>query len=140
MKANFFFPALVVAFAVSPNHIHALEEIEKVTKERAKTLGLEIRSKPAGPDAVRIELEFAIVGELKDYHRVALELHDGEKLIATSTLKHEESRPGRVVVSFAVGRASLERVTLKVVTQGGTRTRTGHIIKVKEFVDLQKLR
>ena len=75
--------AVAVLLVVAPSWSYALESIEIVTKERAKALGLEIRSNAAGPDAVRIELEFAIQGELKDYHRVALELHNGEKLLAT---------------------------------------------------------
>ena len=131
---------LAVLLVLAPNWSYALESIEIVTKERAKALGLEIRSNAAGPNAVRIELEFAIQGELKDYHRVALELHDGEKLLATSTLKEEESKPGRVVVSFAADRAKLDQFTLKVVTQSGPGDRIGHVIQVKDFVELDKLR
>ena len=134
------FSALAILFAVAPNGSYAVEEIEIVTKERAKALGLEIRSNAAGPDAVRIELEFAIQGELKDYHRVALVLQNGGKLLATSTLKEEEAKAGRVVVSFAADRAKLEQFTLKVVTQISPRTRTGHVIRVKDFVELDKLR
>jgi hypothetical protein len=105
MKMILQIAALVVLLVVAPNSSHAFESIEIVTKERAKALGLEIRSNAAGPDAVRIELEFAIQGELKDYHRVALELYDGGKLLATSTLKEEESKAGRVIVSCAADRA-----------------------------------
>jgi hypothetical protein len=132
--------ALGALLVVAPNWSYALESIEIVTQERAKALGLEIRSNAAGPDAVRIELGFAIQGELKDYHRVALELHNGGQLLATSTLKHEESKPGSVVVSFAADRAKLDQFTLKVVTQSGPRTRIGHVIQVKDFVELAKLR
>jgi hypothetical protein len=132
--------ALAVLAAVAPNRSCALEDIDMVTKERAKALGLEIRSNAAGPDAVRVELEFAVRGELQSYHRVALELYDHEKLVATSTLKEEDAKPGQVVVSFAAGRANLDHITLKVVTVGGAFERTGHVIRVKEFVDLDKLR
>jgi hypothetical protein len=140
MKTIVTITALAILLAVAPNRSYALESIEIVTKERAKALGLQIRSNAAGPDAVRVELEFEIQGELKGYHRVALELHDGGKLLATSTLKEEESKPGRVVVSFAADRAKLDQFTLKVVTQSGPRTRTGHVIQVKDFVELAKLR
>jgi hypothetical protein len=140
MKTIVTITVLAILLTVAPNRSYALESIEIVTKERAKALGLEIRANAAGPDAVRIKLEFAIQGELTDYHRVALELHDGGKLLATSTLKHDESKPGRVVVSFAADRANLDQFTLKVVTQSGPRTRTGHVIQVKNFVELDKLR
>jgi hypothetical protein len=130
---------LAVLLTVAPNRSYALELIETVTKEQAKLLGLQIRSNAAGTDAVLIVLEFETKGELKNYHRVALELHDRGKLLATSTLKEEESKPGRVVVSFAADRAKLDQFTLKVVTQSGLE-RVGHVIRVKDFVKLDKLR
>jgi len=54
-------------------------------------------------------------------------------------LKEEESKPGRVVVSFAADRAKLDQFTLKVVTQSGLE-RIGHVIRVKDFVELDKFR
>jgi hypothetical protein len=140
MKTVFKTFALAVLLAVAPNRSHALESIELVTKERAKALGLEIRSEAAGPDAVLVVLEFDTKGELKNYHRVALELHDGGKVLATSTLKEEQSKPGRVLVSFTADRAKLDQFTLKVVTESSARERIGHVIRVKDFVDLDKLR
>jgi hypothetical protein len=131
--------ALIFLVATTPNRSYALELIEIVTKERAKTLGLEIRSSAAGPDAIRVELEFEIKGDLKSYHRVALEMHEGDKLLASSTLKEEESKKGHVIVSFAADRAKLGQFRLKVVTLNDDG-RNGHVIKVKDFVDLEKLR
>jgi hypothetical protein len=129
---------LMAMLFIVPSPCRAFEEIEIVTKERAKALGLEIRSNAAGPDAVRVELEFAVNGELKNYNRVALEMYDGDKLLLSSTLKEEESKPGHVVVSFAASRAKLDKISLKVVTFDGTRV--GHVISVKDFVDLGKLK
>ena len=131
---------LILLLVDTPSLCYALEGIEFVTKERAKELGLEIRANAAGPDAVRVELEFETKGELKDYSRVALEMEDEGKLLLSSTLREEKSPPGRIVVSFAADRAKLDKITLKVVVQYSPRTRTGHVLKVKEFVDLEKLR
>ena len=134
------FSAVFFLLVATSSLCYALESIEFVTKERAKELGLEIRAHAAGPDAVRVELEFETKGELKDYSRVALEMQDEGKLLLTSTLREDKSPPGRVVVSFAADRAKLDKITLKVVVQYSARTRTGHVLKVKEFVDLEKLR
>lgn len=127
-------------FAAIPSRCQALEEIEFVSKERAKALGLKVTSNAAGPDAVRVVLEFEAKGELKDYSRVALEMQDEGKLLLSSTLREDKSAPGRVVVSFAADRTRLDQLTMKVVVQHSARGRTGHVIKVKEFVDLEKLR
>lgn len=133
------FSVLTALFVAVPSLCSAFESIEIVTQERAKALGLEIRSNAAGPDAVLVELEFEIKGELKGYGRVALEMHAEGKLILTSTLKEGTSKSGHVVVSFVADRTKLGELTLKVVEMSGG-TRVGHIIPVKEFVDLEKLK
>jgi hypothetical protein len=132
--------AAVLFLAATANLCSALEDIEIVTKERAKELGLEVRVNAAGPEAVRIELEFETKGELQNYTRVALEMRDGEKLITSSTLKEEPAKAGRIIVGFAADRASLNKIELKVVTQDSPRSRSGHILRVHEFVELAKLR
>ncbi len=118
----------------------ALMELENVSKERAKELGLEIRVKAAGPDVVRIELEFATKGELKGFSRVDLDIRDGEKLLVSSSLQEERPGSGRVVVSFAADRAHLDRITLRIVTRSSERSMVGHDIRVKNFVELEKVR
>jgi hypothetical protein len=111
--------------------------IEFVTKERAKELGMEIRSNPAGPDAVRVVLEFDVKGELKNFTRVDLEIHEAGKLQLSSSLRDESAKPGHVAVSFAADRAKLDQLTLRVVTQSAPRTMTGHDLRVKDFVELK---
>jgi hypothetical protein len=130
-------PILVLAI---PSFCCAFEGIDLVTKERAKELGLVIRWNPAGPDAVRVVLEFENKGELKNYTRVELGMLEGDKLLMSSTLREEEAKPGQVVVSFAADRKKLEQIELKVVVQYGPRSRTGYVIRVKEFVDLENTR
>lgn len=66
--------------------------------------------------------------------RVTLEITDGDKLLLSSALKEEKSSDGRVIVSFTAGRAMLEKMTLRVVT-GFARSRTGHDLRLKDFVE-----
>ncbi|HET6246706.1 MAG TPA: hypothetical protein VFE47_03325 [Tepidisphaeraceae bacterium] len=90
-------------------------DIEQVTKDRAKALGMEIRATAAGPNLVRVELAFEPRGELKHFTRVDLEMRDGEKLLISSTLKEEQTKPGKIIVSFAADRGKLDQMTLRVV-------------------------
>ena len=115
-------------------------EIEQVSKARAKELGMEIRSNAAGPDAVRVELEFEIKGELKSCSRVDLEFREGGKFLVSSSLREDRSKSGRVVVSFAADRAHLDKLTLRVVVQPAPRDMTGYELRVKDFVELEKVR
>jgi predicted nicotinamide N-methyase len=125
-------------FAAS-SQCFAYMSIGDVSKERAKELGMEIRSNAAGPNAVRVELEFETKGELKSFVRVDLIIREGEKSLLFATLREEQSKPGRVVVSFAADRAILDKITLRVVA-GAPMNLAGYDIRVKDFVELEKVR
>jgi hypothetical protein len=127
---------ILAASAASP--CLAMMELEDVSPARAKELGLVVQATAAGPDAVRVSLEFDAKGELKSYSRVDLEIREGGKLLLSSSLKDEPSKPGRVAVSFAADRARLDRITLRVVT-GVPFEMVGHDLRLKDFVDLKKL-
>ena len=139
MKTTLGISVLTLLLVTTPSVCFALMSIEHVSKERAKELGMEIRTKQAGPDGARIELEFETKGELKSFVRVDLEIREGEKSWLSATLREEQSKPGRVVVSFAADRATLDKITLRVVV-GAPGNLTGHDIRVKDFVNLEKAR
>jgi hypothetical protein len=130
--------ALLLILAAA-GRAHALMEIEDVDPKRAKELGIDVTPKAAGPEAVRIVLEFDIKGDLKDFHRVDLEMREGGKLLLAATLDREKSKPGHVMVSFTADRAKLDQITLRIVT-GVPMSMVGHDLRVKDFVDPAKLR
>src|SRR5437899_2981339 len=74
--------------------------IERVAIDRAKQLDIQLQANPAGPDALRIVLDFPTTGELKSFTRVDLEITDAGKLLLSSTLKDDRSKPGRATVSL----------------------------------------
>jgi hypothetical protein len=138
MKTIFNIAVLAVLLVVAPSPCFAEMGVEHVTKERAKKLGMEIRLKGAGPNEVWLELEFKAEGELKDFSHVSLEIREGEKLlVGYAPLRPHPSSSGRVFVGFMANRAYLEKVTLRVVT-GGLKDMTGHDLRVKDFVELEK--
>jgi hypothetical protein len=137
MKTVFNISAVAVFLVVAPSPCFALWEIEPVSKERAKELGMEVRSKVAGPNHVRVELEFKTEGELKDFSQVDLRFGQGDNPPLTAALREDRSKPGRVVVSFTADRAQLDKLTLWVMVPaslGGTI----YDLRVKDFVELKK--
>jgi len=117
----------------------ALMRIVNVSREQAKELGMEIRSKLAGPDAVWVELEFKTDGKFKDFSHVSLEIGEGDKLlVGYAPLREKRSSSGSVVVSFMANGAYLDKITLRVVA-GVLRNMVGYDIRVKEYVDLEKV-
>ena len=132
---------LVLGILVAtPSVCFALMSIDLVTKERAKELGLAIRATAAGPEAVRIHLDFETKGDLAKFSRVGLDVQEGGKLLVSSTLKEDRAQEGRVAVSFAADRANLDRISVTVVVEHGLRSRTGYVLKMKDFVDLKSIR
>jgi hypothetical protein len=118
-----------------------LWSIGQVSEERAKELGMEIRSKAAGPNAVRVELEFKTEGKLKSFSRVDLRINEKDKSpltatpLVTATLRENRSRPGRVAVSFAADRAHLGKITLWVMVPDMMPGGTIYALRVEDFVE-----
>ncbi len=140
MKTIFHTSALAVLLGVAASPCFAMMSIADVSAARAKELGMEIRSNAAGPNAVRVELEFETKGELKSYNRVELEIREGGKFLVTSSLREDRSKQGRVTVSFAADRTQLEKLVLRVVVQPTFGDMTGYELRLKDFVEPDKVR
>src|SRR5438034_3383268 len=135
MKTILNISAVAVFLSLAPSPCFALWEIARVSKERAKEMGMEVRSEAAGPNHVGVELEFKIEGELKNFSRVDLRIGEGDNPPVTAPLREDRSKPGRVVVSFTADRTQLDKLTLWVMVPaslGGTV----YDLRVKDFVDL----
>ena len=145
MKTAFSLAVLAVLL-VAPGKCFALWVTAPVSKEGAKELGMEVRSTAAGPDQVRVELEFKTEGKLErfipggkfqDWSGVELRVGEGKNPLVTAPLLEDRSKPGRVVVRFTADHAQLEKLKLCVfVTEsdGGTI----YQLAVKDFVELKK--
>ena len=135
MKAHFLLLILpLLLFFATP--AFALWEIAEVTKDQAKELKIEVRSSPAGPNDVRVELEFKPAGQLKEYDRVELHLGTGDKDLV-APLKEEKSKDGNVVVSFSADHARLDQIRLWIMVPG---VLGGYVyeLRAKDFVEIAK--
>ena len=133
---------LTFLFMAASSQCFALRDIAVVTKKEAKEMGIELRAKPSGPDAVWLELEFKPEGKLKDFTHVELKMTEGDKsFVFSATLRETRSSSGNVVVTFTASRAYFEKITLSVVMhsprEAGDHT---YELRMKDFVDLEKVR
>jgi hypothetical protein len=108
-----------------------------VSKERAKELGMEVRSTAAGRDLVQVELEFKAEGELKTFSQVDLRFGKGDHIAVTAPLREDRSKPGRIVVRFTADPALLDALTLRMRVPGELGG-TVYELQMKEFVELKK--
>jgi len=133
--------ALVLGAASSP--CFGLMSIHPVTAAEAKEWKMEVRALPAGPDDVRVELEFAAEGQFQGFRRVDFRMTgDDGKMLANLSLKEERTKDGRILVSFATNRANIARIALWVVTGAGGASAEGgaYELQAKSFVDLSRLK
>ena len=140
MKTTLKISVMTFLLVAASSPCFALWSGGRVSKEQAKELGLEIRSAANGTNAVWVELEFKTEGKLKSFSHVDLRISEGEKELVTATLREDRSRPGRVVVSFTTDRAHLDKITLWVYVADMMPGGTIHKLRVKDFVELEKLR
>jgi hypothetical protein len=138
--------AVLAVLLVAPGRCFALWLIAPVSPDRAKEMGLEVRSSPAGPDQVRVQLEFKTEGRFKEFSAagqfkgrsgVELLIGEGKNPAVTAPLKEDRSKPGRIVVSFNADPAHLDQINLRVMVpepDGGTI----YQIRVKDFVQPEK--
>ena len=116
----------------------AMTQIADISKERAKELGMGIRSNVSGPDEFRVWLAFKTEGELTSFSHVELEITSGERRLVSARLLADRPSPESVVVNFTADPANLARSTLTVVVQPSERTRIGYRPKVKDSVELEQ--
>src|SRR4051812_2773640 len=98
--------ALVVLLVMTPGTCFAMDSITPISKERAKEMGIEVRTKVAGPEAVWVGVEFETKGKLKGVTHVDLHVWDGKRLLLATVLRDRRPAPGRVAVSFTADRSS----------------------------------
>jgi hypothetical protein len=142
MKAIPKISAVAVFLIIAPSLCFALWVNVTVTRDLAKELGMEVRTKAAGPNNVHVELEFKTEGRFGAFneerfkHRSGVELRigEGDDLVVSAPLREDRSQPGRVMVNFTAHRTFLDQTNLRVMaaeSDGGIN----FDLRVKDFVD-----
>lgn len=134
MKALRSLVVLFVLFSVASDPCLALQLNSDVSPELAKTLGIAIRTNPDGENGVKVWLEFATQGPLKNFTRVDLQIDAGGKRLVTAPLLDSRPSPDKITVSFSADPALLSTSLLTIVVGNSPRTRIGYELKVKDFL------
>ena len=146
MKTSLNISIVTVLLMAASSQCFALTFHVPVSKERAKELGMEVRTTATGPNHVSVQLEFKTEGRFeefspegkhKDYSRVELRIGEGDDPSVTAPLREDRSKPGRVVVSFTADRTQLDKLKLWVVVPEPDG-RTIYDLRIKDFVEPKK--
>jgi hypothetical protein len=132
MKAFCTISAAVVVLVV-PSQCFADWGIAAISKARANEMGVEVRSKAAGPNQVHVELEFKTEGKLKNIGRVDLGFGKGDNAALTVPVEVDRSKPGRVAICFTADRADLDKITLQAWVREDYLGGTIYQLQMKEY-------
>ena len=131
--------AVTSVLTVASSPCFALQENMDVSKERARTIGVTIRSHPNGEAGLKVWVEFKTEGVLKNFDRVEFEMRAGGKPVVSAPLLASRPAVNTVSAYFSADAHYLATSVLTIVVQDGERNRVGYQFKVKEFVDLRKV-
>ena len=126
---------LTFLLVAAPSPCFAEIVIEDVSTNRAKELGVTIRTNMNGQAGIQVWLEFKTTGELKKYSHVELQIGKGENLIMSAPLLTTHPSPESVAVNFSAYPAYLPKSTLMIVVSDAPLGGTGYRLKVKDFID-----
>lgn len=134
--------AILAVLLVAPGRCFAVWDVLTVSKEQAKDLDMEVRSKSGNRDLVQVQLEFKTDGKLKDFTGVFLRFGEKDKLAVSAPLREDRSKPGRVTISFTADLDQLDKLSLTVSVpyRDGGLGGVHYEIWVKDFVEMKKAR
>src|SRR5690348_6160600 len=89
---------LAVLLVAAPSVCFASWSFGPISKQRAKELGMEVRSQANGTNEVTVELEIKVTDELKmvegwNLSHVELQIKQGEKELVSAVLKEYRPKP-----------------------------------------------
>ena len=139
MKVKLILTLLVALFLAGTSQCFALMEIAEVSKERAKEMGVTLRSRPNGDAGVAVWIEFKAVGVLKNFTRVELRMTSGGRHLVSAPLLASRTED-KVEAYFSADPDQLAGCTLLIAVTDAPRTHIGYEFRVKDFVEPTKPR
>lgn len=139
MKSSFTLVVLIACLFADTSPCLALMEIADVSPQRAKELGVTLRSRPNGDAGVAVWIEFRAAGVLKNFTRVELRMTSGGKHLMSASLLASRTE-NKVEAYFSAAPAQLAGSTLLIAVTDAPRTHIGYQFRVKEFVEPLKAR
>lgn len=140
MKSTFLPVVVLVLLLTSASHCFALMMIADVSKERAKELGITLRSHLNGDAGVAVWIEFKPAGVLKNFTRVELRMTSGGKHLVSAPLQVTRKPDGVVEAYFSADPSQLAGSTLLIAVTDAPRAHIGYELKVSDFVEPPRAR
>jgi hypothetical protein len=128
------FLALLLLLSGLPGPALALSDIEEVSKERAKELGITVLLKPREDD-VSAQVAFTAAGAMKEFRWADLEVTQGGKRLVTVTLLPQKPAPDRVQLGCSLDPTAVEGTSVTIFVYNDPRSAggIGYRLRLKDF-------
>jgi hypothetical protein len=126
---------LLLLTCALPARCFALVEIEDISKERAKQMGIDVRVKRSANNDAWVQVEFRAAGPLKEFRWADLEVTQGEKRLVTASLMPRRPAPDSVLLEFYGDPAALMNASVTIVAYNDPRTGIGYRLQMKDYLD-----
>ena len=130
-----YFPFLAL---ISP--ASAMISVGTLSPEKAKEMGITMKSHPNGDHGIKVWLEFKKEGFMKDLNYTRFQVNDTKGKHRFSTMLHPhpvvQGQPKDLhTVSFSAQKEALKNCTFMIVAYGSLRGGVGYILKVSDFLN-----
>jgi hypothetical protein len=137
-RSTLTFLALLPALCALPGRSFAMASVGDVSKERAKELGITVRSQPSANHDLWVQVEFKTIGAMKEFKWADLEVMQGGKRLVTAALlprkRTLESPPESKMLEFYIDPAALADTTVTIFVYNVPLSGIGYRLKMKEFL------
>lgn len=134
---------LILLLVIAASPCFALISVGFLSKAEAKELGITMKSRKNGDAGTMVWLEFKKEGFLEKLTYCELQVNDakGKHLVSARLEPHpvtHDQPKDLVSVEFSADPEELKNCSFMIVAYGSTRGDVGYILKVKDFLDVEK--
>lgn len=131
------FLALLLLLCGLPRPSLAMSEITDASKERAKELGITVRSRLRASHDVWVQVEFKTSGQMKEFRYADLEVTQGRKRLILASLQPRkpaiDSPADRKLLEFYIDPAALPNSTVTIFVYNEPMSGIGYRLQMKDF-------
>lgn len=117
--------------------VAAMAEIQPVSPEKSKKLGVTVRTQPSANEDLMVIVEFKKQGEMKEFRWANVELARNGKRVIASAVQPREMEKDVVRFDLYMDPEAGKDTTITIFVYNRARTGIGYSLKLRDFLPKQ---
>ena len=126
--------AAVLCLGAFAERVSALAEILDVSPDKAKQLGITVRSQPSANDDLMVIVEFKKQGDMKEFRWADMELSRNGKRVISSAIQPRNTDKDTVRLDLYMDPAAIPDTSVTIFVYSQPRSGIGYRLKLKDFL------